>query len=57
MKRYRKEKIEKGKFGDVKFTWTDDTEPKTIKSCIEHSVQPAMFFEELLQEAGYMEIQ
>ena len=52
MKKYTiRQKEETCKYGDVVFEWADGH--STVKSCIQHRVQPALFFEELLQEAGY----
>jgi len=39
------------KYGEVVFEWTAGD--NVTKSCTQHQVQPAIFFEELLREAGY----
>lgn len=43
---------EPNKYGDVVFEWTAGD--GITKTCIQHSAQPAIFFEELLKEAGYI---
>ena len=53
MKIYSKVKMEKPtKFGDVTFEWSGGGDNIT-RVCTQHSLQPALFFEELLREAGY----
>ena len=55
MKTYTYEtKSQPNKFGDVQFTWSAGD--GTIKVCTQHSAQPAIFFEELLKEAGYKRV-
>jgi hypothetical protein len=55
MKQYTVEKKENPtKFGDVQFAWTEGD--NITKFCTQHSAQPAIFFEELLQEAGYTKV-
>jgi len=44
-------KSQPNKFGDVQFTWSAGD--GTIKVCTQHSAQPAIFFRQLLEEAGY----
>ena len=55
MKRYTViEKEEPTKFGEIQFEWTAGD--NIINCCTQHSAQPAIFFEELLQEAGYEKV-
>jgi len=39
------------RYGDVKFTWSKGD--GSIKCCTQHTAQPAIFFRQLLEEAGY----
>ena len=48
------EKAEPTKFGGIQFEWSAGD--GTIKVCTQHSAQPAIFFEELLKEAGYKRV-
>ena len=55
MKKYCKARMAKpNEWGEIKFEWTSGD--NTYKTCIQKECQPALFFEELLKEAGYVEV-
>lgn len=58
MKIYSKTLLGKhNKYGSVVFEWSEVSlsGSDVTKTCTQHSGQPAVFFEELLIEAGYKE--